>query len=139
MTIGPVEYLVISFPGNQFRGEIAPAIAELVEGGTVRILDLAFVRKDADGTITAFEYDALEELAPFADLDGESDGLFSEIDLLDIGDSLEPNSSAALLLWEDLWAARLAGAIRDAGGVILAGERIPHAIINDAIAALAAS
>jgi len=139
MTIGPVEYVVISFPGNQFHGEIAPALAELVEKGTVRILDLAFVQKDADGNVAAFEYDALDELAVFADLDGEADGLFSDQDLLDIGDALEPDSSAALLLWEDLWATRLATEIRAAGGVIVGGERIPHDVITGAIATLTAS
>jgi Family of unknown function (DUF6325) len=129
--IGPVEYMVVAFPGNKFRGEITPALQELVESQTVRIIDLAFVAKDAEGEVAAFE---LSELDPDvrAALEGvgaEPTGLFSEEDLMAAAEELEPNSSAALLVWEDLWAARLAGAIRDADGVLLDLERIPHEVV----------
>ena len=82
MAIGPVEYVIIGFPGNQFKGEIIPALADLVESGTVRILDLVFVMKDAEGNITTAEY---EDLPGMDDLDGDADGLFNEDDLLDRG------------------------------------------------------
>ena len=132
MEIGPVEYLLISFPGNQFRGEIAPAIANLVEGGTIRILDLTFIIKAADGSTAMFEYDELPEAAGFVDIEGEADSLFSDEDLELAAEALEPNSSALFILWEDTWATELADAIRGAGGQILAGQRIPRDIVEAA-------
>jgi hypothetical protein len=132
--IGPVEYMIVAFPGNKFRGEIAPALAELVESGTIRVIDLAFVGKDADGEAVAFE---LSDLDPdvqegLRELGGEEGGLLNEDDLMAAAEELEPNSSAALLVWEDLWAAKLAKAIRDAGGVLLDIERIPHEVVQAA-------
>ena len=132
MQLGPVEYLLISFPGNQFKGEVAPAIANLVESGTIRILDLTFIIKDADGTTATFEYDELPEAAGFVDIDGEADGLFSDEDLEIAAASLEPNSSALFIVWEDVWATELATAIRGAGGQIVGGERIPREIVEAA-------
>jgi len=139
MDIGPVEYLIISFPGNKFKGEIAPAIADLVERGTIRILDLAFVSKDVDGSMLALEYDELDEAAAFVDIDGDSGGLLSDEDLEMAAEALEPNSSALLIMWEDLWAADLARALRNAGGVLLTGERIPHDIVELAFAGIDSS
>ena len=103
--IGPVDYMVVSFPGNQFKGEIAPALADLVDAGTIRIIDIAFVGKDANGDTVAFE---LTELDPevqkgLDNLGIEVEGLFNEDDLRDAGEALEPNSSAALLVWENVW------------------------------------
>jgi hypothetical protein len=135
-TLGPVEYVVVSFPGNKFRGEIVGALGELVDADIIRILDLAFVKKDADGNVLKFEYDGLDELARFADLEGEADGIFSDQDLDDIGQQLDLDSSAALLLWEDRWACRFARAVQDAGGIIQAGGRIPRATIEHALARL---
>src|SRR5262245_38754254 len=100
MTIGPVEYLIIGFPGNQFKGEIAPALADLIAKGTIRVIDLVFIKKDADGSTTTFEYDALDEFAVFADLDGEAGGLLNDEDVALAAETLAPNSSAALLVWE---------------------------------------
>ena len=131
MEIGPVEYLIIAFPGNQFRGEIAPALAELIDRRTVRVLDLLFIRKDADGTTTVFEFDQLEEVGHFAALDGEAGGLFRDEDVDLAADTLEPDSSALLLLWEDTWAAPLAKAVRAAGGVIVDGARVPHDVVQE--------
>jgi hypothetical protein len=134
MEIGPVEYMIVAFPGNKFRGEIAPALADLVESDTVRILDLAFVGKDADGEVVAFE---LSDLDPdvrdsFDSFGAKAEGLLNEDDLKAAGEELEPNSSAALLVWEDVWAARLAQAIRDADGVLLDMERVPHEVAKAA-------
>ena len=138
MTLGPVEYLLIGFPGNQFKGEIVPALADLIEAGTVRILDLVFVKKDEDGSITTFEYDAMTEAPGFAALDGEAGGLLNDDDIALAAEALAPDSSAALLVWEDTWAAPLAAALRNAGGVLVASERIPHEIVEQALDALPA-
>ena len=124
--MGPVEYVIIGFPGNQFKGEIVPALADLVESGTVRILDLVFVMKDEEGNVTSAEY---EDLPGVADIDGEADGLFNEEDLQAAAEELEPNSSAALLVWEELWAKEVAEAMRNAGGVLLDYDRVPHEVV----------
>lgn len=127
MTIGPVEYIIIQFPGNQFKGEIAPALADLIESKTVRIIDLVFILKDELGNVVWDEYDAGEngDGFGFAHLDGEA-GLLNEDDILVAAEVMDNNSSAALLVWEDLWAAPFATAIRNAGGELIAGGRIPH-------------
>jgi hypothetical protein len=139
MAIGPVEYIIVGFPGNRFRGEIAPELAKLVNSGTIRILDLIFISKDADGTVTAFEFDQLEELAPFADVDGEVGGLISPEDVEHAASLLEPNSSEALLVWEDTWATPFVEAVRRADGVLLEGARIPRELIEGAFTELAAA
>ena len=136
MSIGPVEYLILGFPGNNFTGEIVPELAKLIDSGLVRIIDLIFISKDADGDVTVVEYDAVEELAAFAGLDAEIGGLLTDEDVAHASLSLEPNSSAALLVWEDTWAAPFAAAVRNANGVILEGARIPREIIEEAIVAL---
>jgi uncharacterized membrane protein len=132
--IGPVEYMIVAFPGNKFRGEIAPALADLVEANTIRIIDLAFVGKDADGNVVAFELSDLDDdvQEKINSLDPERGGLLNDDDLMAAAEELEPNSSAALLVWEDLWAARVAQAIRDADGIVLDIERIPHEIVQAA-------
>ena len=131
--IGPVDYLIVGFPGNKFRGEIAPAIGDLVDDGTIRIIDIAFVGKDADGSVVAME---MTELDPdvqegLEKLGIEVGGLFSEDDLMGAADALEPNSSAALLIWENVWARKVAQSMRDAGGVLVAFERIPHDVVQE--------
>jgi hypothetical protein len=133
--LGPIDCLVVSFPGNQFKGEIAPAIGELVANGTVRIIDLVFVKKDADGSLEVVELGELsaDEAGPFDDVEGEVGELLTEDDLLLAAESLEPNSSAALLVWENVWARRVATAIRNAGGEVLMSERIPHEIVRAAV------
>jgi uncharacterized membrane protein len=140
-SIGPVEYVVIGFPGNRFKGEIVPAIAELVDNGLIRIIDVAFIKRDADGTVTVFEYDALDDVLEFgfADVEGEAGGVLNDEDLELAAETLEPDSSAALIVWEHRWAARVAQAIRDAGGRIIAGERVPHEIVEKALADLETS
>lgn len=136
MTIGPVEYIIVGFPGNEFNGKIAPELIALVESETVRILDLIFIGKDADGNVVSFEIDDLDALAGFADLDGEVGGLIGAEDIEFAAAQLEPNSSAALLIWEDVWAAPFAQAVRDSGGVLLQGARIPYELIEPALSSL---
>ena len=132
--IGPVDYAVIAFPGNRFRGEIGPALSDLVENGTIRIIDIAFVGKNPDGDVVALE---LTELDPDvqASLDSagiEVGGLLNEDDLISTADALEPDSSAALIVWENVWARQVTQAMRDAGGVLVTFERIPHEIVQAA-------
>jgi hypothetical protein len=137
MSIGPVEYLLLGFPGNNFTGQIVPELAKLIDSGLVRIIDLTFISKDADGEVEVVEYDAVEELAAFAGLNAEVGGILTAEDIAYAAQSLEPNTSAALLIWEDAWAAPFAAAVRDANGVILEGARIPREIIEQAMGALA--
>ncbi len=137
MPIGPVEYIVMGFPGNKFTGRIAPELAKLVNSGTIRVLDLTFVAKDPDGKVVSLEFDQLDELAPFAAVDGEVGGLISTEDIDHTAALLEPNSSAALLVWEDVWATPLVEALRSADGMLLEGARIPHELIQTAFDQLA--
>jgi hypothetical protein len=129
--IGPVEYMIVAFPGNKFTGEIVPALQDLVDSETIRIIDLAFVAKDADGEVAGFELSDLDPdvQAALEKAGAEAAGLFNEEDLAAAAEELEPNSSAALLVWEDLWAARLADSIRDAGGELYDLGRVPHEIV----------
>jgi hypothetical protein len=133
MTTGPVEYIIVGFPGNKFTGEMAPELVKLVESGTVRVLDLIFVGKDADGSVASFEIDELDALAGFGGLDADVGGLISPEDIEHAAELLEPNSSAALLIWEDLWATPFAEAVRRADGVLIEGARIPHELITTAL------
>jgi Family of unknown function (DUF6325) len=132
--IGPVDYAIVAFPGNRFRGEIAPALAELVEAGTIRIIDIAFVGKDEDGNAVAMELTELDpDVQEGLERAGiEVSGLFNEEDLMAAAEELEPNSSAALLVWENVWARKVAQAMRDAGGVLLDFERLPHEVVQAA-------
>jgi hypothetical protein len=139
MAIGPVEYIVVGFPGNEFNGKVAPALAKLIESNTIRLLDLLFVGKDAEGNVLAIEFDELEELAEFAGVEGEVGGIISEEDIAHVAEALEPNSSAALLIWEDVWAAEFAVAVRESGGVLLEGARIPYEIVEAVFADLPAA
>jgi Family of unknown function (DUF6325) len=132
--IGPVDYAVFAFPGNQFRGEIAPALADLVEAGTIRIIDLAFVGKNDNGDVVAFE---LTDIDPevrqgLENLGVEVNGLLNEDDIRTAAEALEPNSSAALLVWENVWARQVKQAILSAGGELLEFQRIPHEVVQAA-------
>lgn len=132
--IGPVDYMVVVFPGNEFKGEVVPALADLVDAGTIRIIDLAFVTKDESGAAAALELTQLaaDVQAAFDKLGVEVGGLLNEDDLLGAAEDLEPNSSAALLVWENVWARRTAQTIRDAGGVLVAFDRLPHDVVQAA-------
>ena len=132
--IGPVDFAIFAFPGNQFRGEIAPAIADLVEAGTIRIIDLAFVGKAENGDVVGFELTELdpEVRAGLENLGMEVNGLLNEDDIRSVGDTLEPNSSAALLVWENVWAREVKQAILNAGGELLDFQRIPHEVVQAA-------
>lgn len=133
MALGPIEMLVVKFPGNQFTGEIAPALAELVDAGTIRVIDFVFIMKDADGTLTSVELadlpdDAASAFAPVVD---DVSGMLSEDDIRDLGGLLDPNSSAGLMLFENAWAAKFAQAVRNANGEVVLSERIPRQVIEE--------
>jgi hypothetical protein len=132
--LGPVDYLIVAFPGNQFKGEIVPALADLVENGTIRIIDLAFVGKNAAGEVVAFEMLDLdpEVKKAFEDMGVEVNGLLNEDDLMSTGEKLDPDTSAALLVWENLWARNVADKIRGAGGIMVDFQRIPHEVVQAA-------
>ena len=133
MAVGPVEYVILGFPENQFTGEIVPELAKLIENGTVRILDLVFVTKDAEGDVAVIEFDEHEGLVAFAELEGEVGGLIGQEDIDHATADLPPNSSIALLVWEDVWAMPFMEAVRRAGGEVLEGARIPHELIEVAL------
>ena len=139
--IGPVEYIVVHFAGSRFTGEIAPALADLVDRGLVRVIDLAVVSKDGDGSVSILEIQELspEVAAAFVKLEGAVSGLLSEADLEAIAEALEPGSTAAALLFEHVWAARFADAVRAANGTLVLAERIPHAVVAEARASLLAA
>jgi uncharacterized membrane protein len=126
--MGPVEYIVIGFPGNRFNGDVAPALQELVESGIINILDLIFIHKDAGGDVVALELNELPEevAAAFESVDGEVGYLVSDSDMVAAAEALPNNTSAALLVWENVWSERFAKAVRDSGGEVFARERIPY-------------
>ncbi len=141
MDVGPVDLLIVEFPGNQFKGEIAPALRDLVTDGTVRVLDLLFVYKDANGEVGSVELAGLgPDLEPaFADLDGQlGGGLLDAEDVAQVGADLAPNSSAALIVWENTWAARFVTAMRHAGAKVVDQARIPAEAVAAAVDAAAA-
>ena len=135
--MGPVEYLTVEFPGNQFKGEIVPALNELVSNGTIRIIDLIFIRKDADGSVTWNELSALpfEVASLFNDLTSEVHDLMTEEDFILAAERLQPDSSAGILLFEHVWATRLRDAIVNAKGRVVDNASIPAAAVEAAMEA----
>ncbi|MFI1168802.1 DUF6325 family protein [Streptomyces sp. NPDC020801] len=123
--MGPVDYLVIEFPGNGMTGESFPLLVDLVERGIIRIIDLTFVRKDADGSVTALELTDLGDELDLSVFEGASAGLLDQGDLDEAGAALEPGNSAAVLVYENVWAAPLARQLRRSGAQLVAGGRIP--------------
>ena len=141
MSVGPIEYLVVAFPGNKFKGEIIPALAELVENETIRILDLVFIIKDEEGNVAAVELaevDPEDEAAGMSDIADIDSGLLNEDDIALAAEALDPNSSAGLLVFENVWATRFAEAVLNADGQLVANERIPYDIVQAALAHAAA-
>jgi hypothetical protein len=127
--------MVVGFPGNHFKGEIEPALRELVDSGTIRILDLALVSKSKDGSVAAMEVQDLASPlgAAFRAVHHDGGELVNERDLIEIAESLEPNSSAAVLVWEDVWAAKIVAAMGEANGVLLDLQRVPGDVVDAAL------
>ncbi|MET8584560.1 DUF6325 family protein [Streptomyces collinus] len=123
--MGPVDYLVIEFPGNRMTGEAFPLLVDLAERGIVRIIDLAFVRKETDGSVVAMELRDLGDEVDLTVFEGASAGVLDQSDIDEAGTALEPGNSAAVLVYENLWAAPLARALRRSGAQLVASGRIP--------------
>jgi hypothetical protein len=123
--MGPIDYIVLEWPAQQPTGEVAPMIVDLVDRGIIRILDVAFLAKDEDGTVGSLDLGAFDGGAGFAEFEGASTGLLGSDDLDEAAAALEPGTSAAVLVWENLWAAPVAVALRRSGGRLVASGRIP--------------
>ena len=135
MEVGPVDVYIIGFPGNKFNGRVAPAILELVENGTIRILDLLFVSKDAEGVTTVIQAEDLDqEGAEFLKIDVTQPGALGEEDAEEVSDDLPANSSALLVAFENLWAAKLVDALQEADAVVIDSIRIPVDVVQAAAA-----
>ncbi|MFH9826490.1 DUF6325 family protein [Streptomyces bobili] len=125
--MGPIDYLVVEFPGNRMTGEGLPLLVDLVDRGIIRILDLTFIRKDVDGSVSGLEIgdltsDGALDLAVF---EGASSGLLGQDDLEEAANALEPGNSAGVLIYENVWAAPFAAALRRGGAELVASGRIP--------------
>jgi hypothetical protein len=136
---GPFEVMVVKFPGNHFSGEIVPPLRELVDKNIIRIVDLVFVRKDRDSSVQAFELNELppDELTAFESLPVESGRRLNLGDVEDVANRLEANSSAGLMVWENVWASSFAQAVRNADGQVLVYEPIPAEVVEAAMDAAA--
>jgi hypothetical protein len=123
--MGPVDYVVLEWPGRQPAGEVAPLLIDLVDRGIIRILDVAFLAKAEDGTVSVLEANSTGNGGSFAEFADASSGLLDDGDLEDAATALEPGTSAAVLVWENRWAAPVAVAMRRSGGQLVASGRIP--------------
>ena len=135
--LGPVDWLVLEFPGSRFTGEIAPTLDELVDNGTIRVLDLVLVRKAEDGSLDFFELSDLDEseIGGLRSYETQLALLLSEEDMTSVAAAIEPGSTAAVLVWENRWAAPFGSAVRRAGGQLVATGRIPVQALLAAIEA----
>lgn len=124
--MGPIDYLIVEWPGRQPTGEAAPYLIDLVDRGLIRILDLVFVKKAENGSLVKLEIaDLGDHVEAFADFQGASSGLLSDEDMEEAGSALEPGTAAALLVYENRWAVPFASAVRRSGGQLVATGRIP--------------
>jgi uncharacterized membrane protein len=135
-TVGPVDIAVITFDEDKLDADVAPALTELQADGTVSIIDLAFVRKNADGSTGIIEVSDDSVAADFGAIAESPVDLLSDTDLQDIAGALAPQSVAMVVVWENTWAAKFATAIRNSHGSVAVLERIPHDDVVRAIGAL---
>lgn len=135
--LGPVDWIVVEFPGSRFNGQIAPALRDLVERDLIRVLDLVVLKKDSDGSLEAFELSDLDEgeIGELRSYEAQLAMLLSEDDVTAVAAAIEPGSSAAVLVWENTWAAPFASAVRHSGGQLVASGRIPIQALLAAIEA----
>ncbi len=127
MSVGPIEYMVLSY-GENGLGTVADEMAKLVDSGTIRLLDLALIEKDDDGGIELLDYDEADALAAFTAVDGVVGGLISQSDADYAGEALAPGTSAVVVLWEDPWAEPLFDALEASGVELVEGGRVPDDI-----------
>ena len=136
METGPVDVYIIGFPGNKFTGRIAPAIGELVDNGTIRVLDLLFVMKDEEGVVTTLAIEDLDqEGAAFAEIDITEPGSLNEEDADEVSEDLPANSSALLVAFENVWARKVVSAFEAADAVLIDSIRIPAEVVRAALTA----
>jgi Family of unknown function (DUF6325) len=135
--MGPIDYIVLEWPGRQPDGSVAPLIIDLVDRGIIRIIDIAVMVKDEEGNVAALDLAALE--GEFSEFEGASTGLLDQEDLDEAAAALEPGTSAAVLVWENRWAAPVAVALRRSGGQLVASGRIPVQAILAALDAAEAA
>ena len=138
LEMGPIDYIVLEWPGRQPDGSVAPLILELVDRGLIRILDVAFLGKDENGSAYAVDIADIAAAEAFGVFDGASSGLLRDEDLAEAASVLEPGTTAAVLVWENRWAAPVAVAIRKSGGQLVASGRIPVQAIIASLDALEA-
>lgn len=136
LEVGPIDYVLIEWRGRQPNGEAMPHLVDLVERGVIRILDVAFIAKDEDGSVAGIELADLGDGAQLSVFEGASSGLISDEDVGEAAGALEPGTSAALLVFENTWAAPFVAAVRRSGGELVASGRIPA---EDVLAALDAA
>jgi hypothetical protein len=135
MTYGPIDFVALEFKGNQFKGEIIPALVDLIANKTIRIIDLVIVQKDKKGVVEIAE---LKQLSPdivavFDPLAWESNEMIKEADAQMVGENMENNSTAAVMLFENLWAIKFKDAVLNAKGRVLMQERIPNEVVLEAV------
>jgi uncharacterized membrane protein len=140
MTLGPIDFIALEFPGNRFKGEILPDLFELADKEIIRIIDLVTIVKDQDGQVTVRE---LRELDPahfemFNPLKAEVNQMITDSDINMIAEKLADNSTAGLMLIENVWAKKTKQAMLDANGRLVLFERIPHEVVEEALADIAA-
>jgi uncharacterized membrane protein len=141
MTIGPLEFVVIGCKGNQFTSEIVPELNSIQEKGLIRVVDLFFVRKDINGTITVLEVHDLndEELAAFDPIKEDLMGLLTPEDIVLLTEAIPPDTSAVIVLLEHAWLVKLTDGLNRAGAVLLAGGMVPQASMEQLEAELKAA
>ena len=127
--LGPVDYVVVEFPAgaSSFTGEVAAELRAMADSGTIRVIDVLILTKDADGTVEATELSDGGELGELQVLEAELGELLAADDVEHLAAAMEPGSTAGVLIWENLWAAPFASAVRRSGGQLIAGGRIPDA------------
>jgi hypothetical protein len=135
MSYGPVDFLALEFDNEKLKGEIMPALMELVENKVVRVIDLVVIQKDQDGKHAALELQQLapEVIAIFDPLMVEISGIIQVEDIDAIAEQMEDNTTAAVLLFENLWAVKFKEAVLRANGRLLAQERIPYQVVDEAM------
>ncbi len=135
--LGPVDFVIVEFPADasNFTGEIAKELLALVDAGTIRVIDVLIITKDADGNLDATELSDLEDLGELEVLEAQLAELLAEEDVAHLAAAMDPGSTAGVLIYENLWAAPFASAVRRAGGQLIADGRIPIQAIIAAIEA----
>jgi hypothetical protein len=135
--LGPVDYLIVEFPAGQsnFTGEMAEELARLVDAGTIRIIDILILVKDADGSVEAMELSDIPNLGPLQQIEAQLAEMLAEEDVVNLAAAMDPGSTAGVLIWENLWAAPFAAAARHSGGQLIANGRIPIQAIIAAVQA----